>query len=368
IDIAEKYRNTFEQMKGNALRWKNQIDLISKFVEKRLLDLKVALSDTKQRYNSQIKKTSSLIDNSKVESKLVDKGDEIENWRVEEKKKVIESISTLFLTVERNTEDMLKRNKFFTRADILKSKIYEDLQPKFSNHFIFLKEQGEKFNKTIDALFRKYEDIVKRAGYIDEVASQKLKAHKEELKNQLHNRNLQITNIEIEQENAINKILSYKKELEELYKQITDIIDKKNKTCLKESEELKVWSLHDNKLEFFAMPIRWMYMPLYAVFVEDEDLMEERMDVVLPGCVIDSNSLYEDFSDTMVNLKSILLEKVEEDMIVRSNFEFCCENKNLVKEPNLDKKLMKGIASLRYLDLLTTDSEKKIRDSFGFLP
>ncbi|MBN1800305.1 MAG: hypothetical protein JW891_02305 [Candidatus Lokiarchaeota archaeon] len=368
IDIAEKYRKTFEQMKGNALRWKNQIELISKFVDKKLLDLKVNLSDVKQRFSSQLKKTSSLIDDSQVEIQKDYKGDEIENWRVEEKKKIIESVSTLFLTVERNLEDMIKKNKFFTRDESLKSKVFEDLQPKFLVHFNYLKEQGTRLLESINNLSQKYEDILEKAKAVDERASQKLKEHEIDLQTRLQDRNHQITTIEKEQESAVIEITSYRDDLEALYKQITEIIVQKHNTCLIEAEELKQWSIPDNKSDFFAMPIRWMYMPLYAMFIEDEEMMEERISIVFPGRIGDSSSIYEIFSSPLQDFQAILVNKIEDDMILRSNFEFCCENKNLSKDPNIKKRLMKGISSLRYLDLLTTDTEKKMRNSLGLLP
>lgn len=368
IDIAEKYRKTFEQMKGNALRWKNQVDLISKFVEKKLLDLKVALSDVKQRFSSQLKKTSSIIDDSQVEQQKDHKGDEIENWRVEEKKKIIQSVSILFLTIERTLEDMIKKNKFFTRDEILKSKVFEDLHPRFSDHFDYLKEQGTKFLDVLNALYQKYDEILGKAKLIDDDAAQKLKEHDIDLKTRLQDRNLQLNTIEKEQESAVLEITSYRDDLEALYNQISGIIVQKHNICLMEAEELKQWSIPDNKSEFFAMPIRWMYMPLYAMFIEDEDMMEERINIVFPGRVNDSSSIYEIFSDALKDLQAILVKKVEDDMITRSNFEFSCENRNLSRDPNIKKRLMKGISSLRYLDLLTTDTEKKMRDSLALLP
>jgi len=110
-------------------------------------------------------------------------------------------------------------------------------------------------------------------------------------------------------------------------------------------------------------------MPIYAMFIEDEDMMEERMITVFPGYVGDTpNSLYTDVSDSLIELKKILNEKVEDDMKIRSNFEFSVENKNFIKDPNFKKKIQKGISILRNQGLLNDEIESKIRDILNIIP
>ena len=47
------------------------------------------------------------------------------------------------------------------------------------------------------------------------------------------------------------------------------------------------------------------------MFIENEELMEERMDVVFPGYINNNtDSLYEDISDSFVEMKKILLVQI----------------------------------------------------------
>jgi hypothetical protein len=104
-------------------------------------------------------------------------------------------------------------------------------------------------------------------------------------------------------------------------------------------------------------------MPLYVMFVENEQKMEEKMVSVFPGFVTnDPNNIYKDLSGAMLNLKQTVNEKVEEDMALRSNFEFSCENRNILEDPSLNKKIQQGISILRRNSIINGDMEKEIRN------
>jgi len=102
------------------------------------------------------------------------------------------------------------------------------------------------------------------------------------------------------------------------------------------------------------------------VFIENEELMEERMDIVFPGYVNNNpNSLYEDISDSFVEMKNILLEKIEDDLKIRSNFEFSSDRKNLIKDPNFKRQIQQGISILKNNKMFNSEIEAKI---FNLLP
>ncbi len=368
LDISQQFRDTIDMMKGNSYRWRTQIDLIGKIVEKKLIDLNVQMSDIKTRYSSQIKKAARSIDNTQVEQQKDVESDKIENWKVEEKKKVIENMCTLFLTSERNLEEMMKRNKFYTRSDTLKSKVFKDVIPTINNHFQYLKEQGEHFLQSLEELYAKFEELQKRSTKIDFEASQSLKKHEADLQIQLQDRNKQLSSFEEQKDNEISNLEEYRKQMEELYDTIKEVIQNKSVLCLQEAENLKRWCLDDQEAELFSRPIQWVYMPVYAMFLEDEDMMEERMNIVFPGYIGEVNSLYEDISNVFIDLKKKLLNIIEDDMVVRSNFEFSCDNKNLIKDPNLKKKIQMGISILRNQNLINIANENKLRENLNLIP
>ena len=367
LEIAEKYRKTIEYMKGNALRWQNQIELISKEVDKWLIDLSVQFKDIETRYSSQISKTSQSIDDIQIREKLNLERDRIDQWKVDEKKKIIENISVLFKTVERQLEEMLKKNKFYTQSESLKSRVFDDILTNFENHFAFLLEEGKNFIDSVTNLTKKYVELKERGSVIDTDAKEQLERFTRTLDTQLKDRNAHLTQFEIEKQQKIAEINDLKNELEDLFNQSKELINTKQGKCLQEAKDLINWSLNDNRAEIFSRPIQWIYMPLYVMIVEDQDSMEEKIRFVFPGSVsqnLDNN--YKEITEEIVNLKNHLIELMEDDMALRSNFEFSCENKNLMREKNMDKRIQQGISILRNKSIINDEMEKLIRLNLNF--
>ncbi|MHA1293479.1 MAG: hypothetical protein ACTSQJ_12515, partial [Promethearchaeota archaeon] len=360
LEISEQYRNIIDTMKGNALRWETVSELIKKEVDKWIIDLKVKLKDIDLRYSSQINKTSSTIDSTQIEEKLKKERDKIDQWKVNEKKKVIENLVVLFKTIERHMEEMLKKNRFFSRDDTLKSKILEELVPSFEKHFDYLRNEGKKLLELVETLHQQYMEQLALKDQIDFEAEESLEKLQIDLNLKLQDRNKQVSEFEKEKREEINKLEELLEEITKLNDKINEIIQKKKRNCLKEAEDLINWSIKDDQSELFTKPIQWIYMPLYAMFIEDEEMMEEQMKVVFPGYV-SKETLFEDVSDAMIELREFLNEKIEDDMKIRSNFEFSCENKNLLEDPNLTKKIQKGISILRSNNLITEEIEQQIR-------
>ena len=368
LEIAEKYRKTIEYLKGNALRWENQIELINKEVDKWFIDLNVQLKDIETRYSSQISKTSHEINDVQISERVALERDKIDQWKVNEKKKIIENISILFKTVERQLEEMLKKNKFYTQSESLKSRIFEDILSNFENHFAYLLEEGKSFIDSVTNLTKKYLEFKERGPLIDSDAKEKLALLTSELNNQLKDRNAHLSQFEMEKQDKLTEITNLKNTIEEILTQSHNIIKTKQGNCLQEAKELIAWSLNDNRAEIFSRPIQWIYMPLYAMIIEDQDTMEEKLKLLFPGNINqDPYNIYTEISDEMNNLKNHLYELIEDDMALRSNFEFSCENKNLIGEKNVDKRIQQGISILRNRSIINDEMEKLIRQNLNFL-
>jgi len=363
LEIADKYRNTINSMKGNALRWNTQIELISKEVDKWLIEINVQLKDIDSRFSSQITKTSQLIDSGQIKDKIALESDKFDQWKVTEKKRVIENISVLFKTAERQLEDIIKKNKSFTHTDILKGKVFSDLTNPFENHFKYLLDEGNNFISSITSLTQKYMELKERAFEIDTESEKKLEEFKSSLDMELQDRDKNLSAFEEEKQVKISEIKALQTKVEDLYSQIKTIVQTKNGSCLQEARDLVSWSLTDGQSELFSRPIVWIYMPLYVMFVENEQNMEEKMVSVFPGFVTnDPNNMYKEISEAMLNLKQAVTEKIEEDMALRSNFEFSSENRNILEDPSLNKKIQQGISILRRNTIITADMEQEIRN------
>ncbi|MFX0179851.1 MAG: hypothetical protein ACFE78_06655 [Candidatus Hodarchaeota archaeon] len=368
LNVAEKYRNIIDYMKGNAYRWNAQIELIEKEVEKWLVDLNVQLKDIETRYTSQITKTSQAIDSDQIREKLALESDKIDQWKVNEKKAVIESICVLFRTAERELEEIIKKNKFFTSAEVLKSKVFDDLTESFEKHFKFLIDEGNNFLDTINSLTGKYMELKERAYQIEDEAKRKLEKFSNELNLKLKNRDQNLSTFAEKKNEEITQIENLKIVIESLFSEIKRIIQTKNGTCLQEAKDLIAWSLSDNQAELFNRPIQWVYMPLYCMFVENENTLEEKLKFLFPGDInSDPLNIYTEISESMKKLKEIIIEKVEYDMALRSNFEFSCETKNLLSDKSFKKKLQQGISILRGKAVLNNQMETELREKLNIL-
>jgi len=365
LDISEEYRNMIKAMKGNSYRWKTQIKLIGEVIEKWMGGLTAKLKDVDYQFSSQINKTSGLIDDVQMKREIELEHDKIDQWKVNEKKNLIVNISVLFKTAERNLQDIVKRIKFFTTEDILKTKVFEDLLPSFDKNFSYLKEQGNKFLETVESLYQKYNILKEEAVRIEAEGTNQLEEFKKSSNLQLQNRDKQISEYEVKKQEEMQTLSKLKNEIEKLLKNVEKILQNKEHDCLQDAQDLINWSLEDTQEDLFAKPIQWIYMPLYVLFIEDEDLMEERMNIVLPGYIGDGDSLYEEIDDSFVQLKSALNERIEEDMKVRSNFEFSSERKNLIKDPTIKQKIQSGIKDLRKKSLLNEAMETKIKETLN---
>ena len=367
LTIAENYRNIINTMKGNAFRWNSQIELIEKEVAKWLVDLNVQLKDLDTRYSSQINKASSTIDPSQIDHKRKLEQDKIDQWNVEEKKKIIEGMSTLFKTSERNLEEILEKNKFFVNSDTLKSRVFTDILPHFQNHFNYLKIEGENFLKSLEVLQQRFIELKERANQIDQEANSKLDKFRESQNLKLKDRDKLLSEFGIEKEEKIAELKIQTERIEKIFSNIKEIIRIKHNACQQEAQELVKWSLTDTQSELFSRPIQWIYMPIYVMFVEKET--EEYMNVLFPGYATnDPNNIYVNISDPLAKLKNTLEEIIEDNMVVRSNFEFSSERKNLIKDVNLKKKIQLGISKLKESILITESIENKIRENLSLLP
>ena len=366
LEIADTYRNTIDYMKGNALRWNTQIELIGKEVDKWLIEINVQLKDINSRFSSQISKTSQTIDSSQIKEKNALERDRIDQWNVNEKRNVIENISVLFKTAERNLEEIIKKNKSFTHTDILKGRVFNDLIAPFENHFKYLIEEGNNFIHSVTSLTEKYMALKERALEIDFEAKKKLDNFSSSLDLKLQDRDKNLSAFEEEKEIKISEIKASQDSIEDLYSQIKNIIKTKNGNCLREAKDLISWSLADNESELFSRPIVWIYMPLYAMFSENEKTQEEKMFSVFPGFITnDPDNRYQEISGAMLSLKEAVNERIEEDMALRSNFEFSCENGNILEDSSLNKKIQQGISILRRNAIINDNIEKEIRNKLG---
>ena len=365
LDISEDYRNIINTMKGNSYRWETQTKLIGEEIEKWITEITVNLKDLDFRYSSQISKTSGIIDDVQMRKEIEFEHDKIDQWKVNEKRNIIENISVLFKTAERKLQDIVKRNRYYANEETLKTKVFDDLLPSFEDNFSYLKKEGNSFLESVETLYQKYNEFKTESIKIDAQAKSRSEDFEKNINVKLKNRDKQLSEYGVEKKEKIEELREFQIQIETLFENIKEIIQTKVKNSLLDAEELIGWAIKDNDAELFSKPIQWIYMPLYAMFTEDEEVMEEGMNIVLPGYISDSEPYYEDLTESFAELKTILYEMIEEDIKIRSNFEFSCERKNLIMDSNIKKQIQMGMRNLKNLSLLNDAMEAKITSNLN---
>ncbi len=369
LDLAEYYRNTIKLLKGNAMRWQNLIKLIDKEIDKWLLDLKVKKKDIKGRYDSEIGKMSKVIDSSIVNERIKEEKDKIDLWVQIQKKKLIEAISQQFMTVDRKILELGGKNKFFTNYDALKAFRLEEVISKCRNHIGGMNEKIQSLSDLVRNISTQVDDYVKRSEEINQKAIQRLEDLKQNLGEQLSKKDEMISMYQKEKEFESGELKNLKNNIKNKSQEIKDIISKKIEDCLREAKILENWNIKDSEAGNLSMPVIWVFFPLYMSLIEGE--FEEKIKILLPGFInrnaLNTESLKEELDPSYSTYLQNLMMKIEEDMKVRSNFEFSGEKNNLLEDPNIKKQIQNGISSLQSSAIISDVLAKRIEEKLNFI-
>ena len=117
------------------------------------------------------------------------------------------------------------------------------------------------------------------------------------------------------------------------------------------------------------MPVIWVFFPLYMSLIEGE--FEEKIKLLLPGFInrnaLNTESLKEELDPSYSTYLQNLMMKIEEDMKVRSNFEFSGEKNNLLEDPNIKKQIQNGISSLQSSAIISDVLAKEMEEKLNFI-
>ncbi len=369
LDLAEYYRNIIKLLKGNAMRWQNLIKLIDKETDKWLLDLKVKKKDIKERYDSEIGKMSKVINSSIINERIKEEKDKIDLWVQIQKKKLIEAISQQFMTVDRKILELGGKNKFFTNYDALKAFRLEEVISKCRNHIGGMNEKIQSLSDQVRNISTQVDDYVKRSEEINQKATQRLEDLKQNLGEQLSKKDEMISKYQKEKEFESGELKNLKNNIKNKSQEIKDIISKKSEDCLREAKILENWNIKDSEAGNLSMPVIWVFFPLYMSLIEGE--FEEKIKLLLPGFInrnaLNTESLKEELDPSYSTYLQNLMLKIEEDMKVRSNFEFSGEKNNLLEDPNIKKQIQNGISSLQSSAIISDVLAKRIEEKLNFI-
>lgn len=337
LDYAQEWIRLIEFIRGTRHRWKTLNDLISEPIEKWKLDLKVQLKDVEDFYKKKIKNLD-IIDDNTIKKEMDEARNNIDQWVLQEQKSIIERIGKLFVGIDLLFEEANKRNGYFLDLDRLKTKKIGDVVVDAFQNVSFLRETLEKSNKELDLLSSKINEIRKEMEKTNLSAEEKIEILAKELHKKKENQNIEIQRLKDEQMAKRDQIQKNLDELLNIEQELKNIIAQKIKECSEIEQEIKTWQLSD-KITNIRNPTSKFFIPIGIGLIEDDDF-EERFEITFPA-IYGPDLVRNSFSDAFVRFEKDITEILDDDMKLRSNFEFTLE-----KSPDYRENLKNGIKSL----------------------
>ncbi|MHA1794841.1 MAG: hypothetical protein ACTSUK_01925, partial [Promethearchaeota archaeon] len=160
-----------------------------------------------------------------------------------------------------------------------------------------------------------------------------------------------IQNLKQEHSEKIRIIQKNLDELSTLEQEILSIIDEKMKECMQTENEIRKWQIND-EITNIRNPTSKFYIPIGIALIEDDDF-EERFEIILPS-IIGPNLSRKPFSDAFFQFEKDISEILDDDMKLRSNFEFTLE-----KSVDYRKNIEVGIKNLFDKELINIKMKQK---------
>jgi hypothetical protein len=342
LNFAESYRNKIEDTRGNKIRWKNLLNLIAEPFDGWLKDLTAEIKDIELRYKSSIGKEEVSITEDNVKSRINAEEDFLQQWSLQEKKNVLEKLGRSFQPIDQLIIELRKKNKFFLNTESFKTLKVEKGFEMAVDHINFIESVKEKIANRVIQLKENLGDLNQEILRIDKESEEKLASKQAELSQRLDQRNSRIQEMSSEGKVEIEKRMIMRNLIEEKFQEIKLILDKKVMDCDNDLRNLLMAGI-PNSIIGEGMPVQRLFLPVYAALLEDEE-EDERLVFAFPSIVKENfeSSLLEEFSILSTKTSQVM----EDDMKIRSNFEFTMEKLNLLKAKNTEKLLRDGFELL----------------------
>ncbi|MHA1775827.1 MAG: coiled-coil domain-containing protein [Promethearchaeota archaeon] len=350
LDYAQEWIELLNFIRGTKHRWKTLIDLVTEPIEKWKLDLKVQLKDVDDFYKKKIKNLDQ-IDDASIKAKMDEARNNIDQWILQEQKSIIERIGKLFIRIDLLFEDANKHNSEFLQLDTLKTRKIGDVVVDAFQNVAFLREILDKSNNELDLISNKINHIREELEKTNLSAEEKVALLAQELQMKKEEQEQKIQNLKQEHSEKIRIIQKNLDELSTLEQEILSIIDEKMKECMQTENEIRKWQIND-EITNIRNPTSKFYIPIGIALIEDDDF-EERFEIILPS-IIGPNLSRKPFSDAFFQFEKDISEILDDDMKLRSNFEFTLE-----KSVDYRKNIEVGIKNLFDKELINIKMKQK---------
>ncbi|GAB4318479.1 MAG: hypothetical protein Kow0069_21630 [Promethearchaeota archaeon] len=351
LDLSGEYRKALEVTRGNAMRWKSLVPLLKEPFERWILDFKVKLKEAEERFASDISKTDRLIDDSWIQDRVNEEKDKLDMWVLRQKKGVLKKMVDVLRPLDLIFEELRKHDLKLLGSDAIVGMSERDVRALTLQQLERIEAVLPNLHDKLEEAKKNFQERAEQLVEIERKAAQRLEQVQREFEEMLKNKELTIEDIKKQREKAVQEIRDQIALLEDKFAQILKKINEYADRCLEETQLLEEWAITDNETSF-TQPVVRVYLPVYCAIFEDEE-GEEKLELVFPSYVESTGSGVElkPLSPEFEKFGADIAVQLEEDVRKLTNFEFACEQNDLLNSDGLGPKLF--AAGVRKLQNLT---------------
>ncbi len=355
LEFAKQYVELLRETKGNVHRWKTLQSIIQEPVEKWLIDYRVKKKDIEDLYKSKIQKAHEL-DESMVNSRIDSAKFSADQWLLHEQKNVIQKIGGLFVSIDLITDELRRKNKFFTNTDTLKTLRVDEVVARAFKHIAYIRESFQNLDGSLSEISVKMNTIRADLEQTNVSADQKVEGVSQEMQDKIKEQAVNLASLEKEKAMKLGEIEKEIDTLSQIWQETQKIITEKIEICEKDLETLRKWQIDDDATDL-SKPVIRMFLPIGFGVIEDDD-EDERIEIILPS-FIEKGPTRLPISPSIKQFEQGISNILDKNIKIRSNFEFTGQKMNLKNNERLMKAFHEGIGLLVDKQFISGDQKLK---------
>ena len=352
IDHAQKWFSALNMARGNRERWSSLRNMIETPINKWITDYTVQKKDLEERYKKEIAKHDGL-DETDIKNQLNRQRDLVDSWVLKEQKGITERVGKMFKGIDLIFEDLQKNYKFFLNIDTLRTKPVGEVITYAYQNIANTRTAMNEIDKKLSNISEKINVIRKDLANTNLSATEKVDLYNMNLKNKQMEQTRLMKHLEIERNNQIQKIQEIQDNIKDYYQEIKNLVQEKIKHCKFDEILLKNYQIDDN-ISKINTPTLKLFIPIGIGIIENED-EDEHIEVIFPS-YYDEQLQRKPVSSGFIDFERQVTEILDDNMRLRSNFEFTVENA-VDYIPNI----MNGLNFLSQKNLLSAELNEKYK-------
>ncbi len=329
INFGQNWFESLRDVQGFRQRWKSLREMIEKPMSRWKTDLLVQKKDVQELYRKELNKAHE-IDDSDIKETLDKAKDNVDLWILQEQKNIIEKVGKMFKGIDLIFEDLHNRNKYFLQTDMLKAEnSVGAVVMKAYQNVAYMRTALEESEEQLEGISSKINKIRKDLENTNLSAEERIHLLNSELIDRQQNQENTRRQLKNERDLKLKEIQTHLDILVNYFLEINNIIDEKIKQCKFDELKLRDWQI-DDMITHINNPTMNLFVPIGIAIFEDED-EDERIEIIFPSEYNLTGFNRIPLSQEFVIFENEVATILENNMQLRSNFEFCCERAPLYR-------------------------------------